>query len=138
MADSTNPVVVAVFNTSEDIVEMLRFALEFEGFIAITGHIGDMIRGAFDVQRFVEQHQPQVVIYDVAPPYERNWRFLQHLCRMPEFQGRRFVLTTTNEARVREFADTEQTFHEILGKPYDIEEVVQAVKAAIRAEPKPL
>ena len=136
MSDSTGPVVVAVFNTSDDIVEMLRFALEYEGFIAITGHIGDMIRGSFDVQRFVAQHQPRVVIYDVAPPYERNWRFLQHLCRMPELEGRKFVLTTTNEARVREFADTEQTLHEILGKPYDIQAVVQAVKAAVAIGPE--
>jgi|SRR5688572_22914316 DNA-binding NtrC family response regulator len=130
MAQASSPTVVAVFNSSDDIVEMLRFALEIEGLIVVTGHIGDIVRGELDVQRFVSQHQPCVIVYDIAPPYERNWRFLQHLCRMPEFDGREWVLTSTHEARVREFADTDQVIYEILGKPYDIEQIVQAVKTA--------
>ena len=125
------PDVVAIFNSSDDVIEMLRFALEREGFIAVTGHIGDIARGDLDVQRFVSQHQPRAIIYDIAPPYERNWRFLQHLRRMPEFAGREWVLTSTHEARVREFAETDQVIHEILGKPYDIDEIVRAVKIAV-------
>jgi DNA-binding NarL/FixJ family response regulator len=130
MAHQHSPTVVAVFNSSEDIIEMLRVALEHEGFVAVTGHIADIVRGDLDVQRFVAQHQPRVVIYDIAPPYERHWRFLLHLRSMPEFKDREFVLTSTHEARVREFARTDQAIHEILGKPYDIEQIVRAVKTA--------
>jgi DNA-binding NarL/FixJ family response regulator len=122
---------VAVFNTSDDIVEMLRIALENAGFLVVTGHITDMIRGSFDVQRFVAQHNPRVIVYDIAPPYERNWQFLEHLRHMPDIAHRPFVLTSTHAARVRELARVgDEMIHEILGKPYDIEEIVEAAKAA--------
>jgi CheY-like chemotaxis protein len=129
--DSPAPVVVAVFNTSDDIVEMLRFALERAGFLVVTGHVTDMVRGSFDVQRFVAQHDPRVIVYDIAPPYEKNWQFLQHLRRMPEIAGRPFVLTSTHAARVRELTGVkDERILEVLGKPYDIEEIVKAVGAA--------
>jgi DNA-binding NarL/FixJ family response regulator len=128
---SAGPTVVAVFNTSDDIVEMLRIALENAGFLVVTGHITDMIRGSFDVQRFVAQHNPRVIVYDIAPPYERNWQFLEHLRHMPDIAHRPFVLTSTHAARVRELARVgDEMIHEILGKPYDIEEIVEAAKAA--------
>src|SRR5688572_17989516 len=107
MANSQAPTVVAVFNTNEDVVEMLRVALENAGFLVVTGHITEMIRGSFDIQRFVAQHQPRVILYDIAPPYERNWQFLQHLRHMAEVANRRFVLTSTHAGRVREFANVE-------------------------------
>ena len=131
VAESRVPTVVAVFNTSDDIVEMLRIALENAGFLVVTGHITDMVRGSFDIQRFVAQHDPRVIVYDIAPPYERNWHFLQHLRHMPELASRAFVLTSTHAARLRELAQVkDEMIHEILGKPYDIEEIVNAVSAA--------
>jgi response regulator RpfG family c-di-GMP phosphodiesterase len=131
VSKSDPPVIVAVFNSSDDIVEMLRIALENAGFLVVTGHITDMIRGSFDIQRFVAQHDPRVILYDIAPPYERNWHFLEHLRHMPEVANRRFVLTSTHAARVREFARVnDEMILEILGKPYDIEEIVNAVRAA--------
>jgi response regulator RpfG family c-di-GMP phosphodiesterase len=131
VTDTQPPTVVAVFNTSDDIVEMLGFALERAGFLVVTGHITDMVRGSFDVQRFVAQHDPRVIVYDIAPPYERNWQFLQHLRHMPDIAGRAFVLTSTHAARVREFTGVkDERILEILGKPYDIEEIVSAVRAA--------
>ena len=136
MADTTPPTVVAVFNTSDDIVEMLRIALENAGYLVVTGHITDMIRGNFDIQRFVAQHDPRVIVYDIAPPYERNWQFLQHLRHMPDVGHRRFVLTSTHAARVREFAQVEdEMIFEILGKPYDIEEIAEAVGVAAGVPP---
>jgi response regulator RpfG family c-di-GMP phosphodiesterase len=128
---SNAPTVVAVFNASDDIVEMLRLALENAGYLVVTGHVTDMIRGSLDVQRFVAQHDPRAIVYDIAPPYERNWQFLEHLRHMPDIAHRPFVLTSTHAARVRELVGVrDEMIHEILGKPYDIEEIVDAVKVA--------
>ena len=27
--------------------------------------------------QFVEEHKPDVIVYDVAPPYDTNWTFLR-------------------------------------------------------------
>lgn len=131
MAQSRLPV-VAVFNANTDIVEMLRFALEDAGMLVITGHVVDAVRGSLDIPALVKQHDPEAIVYDIAPPYERNWQFLQHLRSMPELEGRPFVLTSTHVANLRKLVGTDEDVHEILGKPYDIEEIVRAVQAAVK------
>ena len=131
MGQSRLPV-VAVFNANTDIVEMLRFALELAGMLVVTGHVVDAVRGSLDIPALVKQHDPHAVVYDIAPPYERNWQFLQHLRSMPELAGRPFVLTSTHVANLRKLVGTDEDVHEILGKPYDIEEIVRAVQTAVK------
>jgi hypothetical protein len=45
------------------------------------------------------------------------------------------VLTTTNAAQVQKIAGADEHLHEIVGKPYDLGEVVRAVKEAVRQRP---
>jgi response regulator RpfG family c-di-GMP phosphodiesterase len=127
------PDCVAVFNASDDVVEMLRMVLEHAGYAVVTGHIDEIKRGKIDLQTFVAQHDPKVIVYDVAPPYERNWIFLEHLRGQDPLKGRQFVLTTTNLARVREAVGTAENIYEIVGKPFDLDAIVRAVKEASRA-----
>jgi hypothetical protein len=81
----------------------------------------------------VQEHNPRVIVYDIAAPYEPHWDFLQHVREQPYMEGRQFVLTTTNLARAREILGIDEPIYEIVGKPYDINEVVSAVKEASRA-----
>jgi CheY-like chemotaxis protein len=124
---------VAVFNTNDDVVELLRMVIEQAGFAVVTGHIDDIKRGQLDLQTFVEQHDPKVIVYDIGPPYDRSWTFLEHLRNRPPLQGRQFVLTTTNIARVREAVGPAENVFEIVGKPFDLDVIVRAVKEASRA-----
>ena len=132
-AQDRRPDCVAVFNSSDDVVELLRMVIEQAGFAVVTGHIDHIKRGKLDLQTFVAQHDPKVIVYDVAPPYERNWLFLEHLRSRPPLAGRQFVLTTTNIARVRETVGPADHVYEIVGKPFDLDAIVRAVKEASRA-----
>src|SRR5258705_9571191 len=67
---------IAVFNSSDDTVELLRTALEAEGFQTVAGHIPDVKKGDLDLIDFVNHHTPAVILYDISPPYDANWRFL--------------------------------------------------------------
>jgi CheY-like chemotaxis protein len=125
------PPVVAIFNTSPDTIELLRIVLEPAGFVVIGAYTYEVRDGDIDVEALIKQHQPQVIIYDVAPPYERNWRLFQHVCTMPALKGIKFLITTTNARQVREIADPDQQVFEIVGKPYDLELIVNAVKNSI-------
>lgn len=127
---SVVPPCVAVFNSSNDIIELLRVVLEQSGFAVVGGHIDDIRAGKLDLLTFIEQHQPEVIVYDVAPPYERSWQFLQHLRHRPPLHDRPFVLMTTNERRLREMVGVKDAVHEIVGKPFDLEQIVKAVRAA--------
>jgi CheY-like chemotaxis protein len=133
MGANSPPPCVAVFNSSDDVIEMLRILLEQAGFIVVTGHVDDIKRAALDLPTFISQHDPEVIVYDVAPPYERNWRFLEHLRSRPPLLGRRFVVTTTNAKHVEEIVGRDEHIYEVVGKPFDLEQVVRAVKEASRA-----
>ena len=94
--------VVAIFNGNEDVVEMLRVALEQVGMVVVSGHIDAVRRGEQRLSDFVAEHDPAAILYDLVPPYDRSWRFLEHLRDTPSMRGRRFVITSTNAQRAKD------------------------------------
>lgn len=130
--NASGPPIVAILNTNDDTVEMLRILLESEGMVAVSAHLSDIRRGQFDFAGFLEEHDPKVIIFDIPPPYDRSWLFLQHLRTTPSFQKRKLVLTSTNPARVQQVVtEATEPILEIIGKPYDLQMIVKAVKQAL-------
>ena len=127
------PIVVAIVNTNPDMVELLKVRIEAAGFIVLILHVAD-IRSGLDIETTVSQHDPRVVVYDVVAPYERSWRFLEHLRSATSFKGRQFVLTSPNVKQMQRLVDGDETVYEIVGGT-DIEGIVQAVREASRARP---
>jgi len=126
----TQPV-VAVVNTNPDLVELLKARIEAAGFVVLVIHIAD-IRAGLDLSTVLAQHDPKVIVYDVVAPYDRSWRFLQHL-RETSFKGRQFVLTTPNEQALTQLVGKDEKVYEILDAGGDIDNIVQAVREASRA-----
>jgi CheY-like chemotaxis protein len=126
---SSHEHVVAVFNTSEDTTDMLRVVLEHAGFVVVTAFTNLLRDGKIDLEAFMRQHQPRIVVYDIAIPYEQNWRLYEHVRSAPACAGVSFVLTTTHAGHVKELAGSEPV-HEIVGKPYDLDAIVRAVQQA--------
>jgi hypothetical protein len=127
----SRPPVVAILNSNDDTVEMLRAMLEIEGMVAVTAHVSDLRRGQFDFAGFLSEHDPRVIIFDIPPPYDRSWLFLQHLRALPSMKGRKFVLTSTNPQRVQQIASPEEPVYEIIGKPYDLQVIIDAVRKGL-------
>ena len=125
------PPVVVVINTSPDTVELLRIVLENAGFVVLSTYTHDLREAKVNLESLVQQYQPRLIIYDIAPPYDKNWRQFLTTCTMPALSGINFLVTTTNARHVKEVAGQGQTVYEIVGKPYDLDVLVQAVKDAI-------
>jgi DNA-binding NtrC family response regulator len=121
---------IAVFNSSDDTVELLRTALEAEGFQTVVGHIPDVKKGEIDLIDFINHHTPAVIVYDISPPYDANWRFLRLVRSSEPLKKRQFVITTTNKPVLEKLVGETEAF-EIIGKPYDLGRVVDAVRAAL-------
>jgi CheY-like chemotaxis protein len=97
----------------------------------VSAHLDDIKRGDVDIEAFMRQHRPAVIVYDIPPPYDRHWTFMIHMRNMPDVRGIPFVVTSTNERRLREIVETDTEVYEIVGKPYDLDQIVNAVDAAI-------
>ena len=129
----TDPPVVAVVNTNPDVVELLKAHIEAAGFVVLVVHIAD-IRAGLDLGSVLTQHDPKVIVYDIAAPFERNWRFFQHL-RSTLMAERRFVLTTPNAEALQRRIGRDERIYEVLDDGSEIDAIVQAVREAARARP---
>jgi DNA-binding response OmpR family regulator len=125
--------VVALFNASDDTVEMVQKMLNASGLSCLVGcHFADLKKGRIDFSRYLAQHDPGVVIFDISPPYEQNWAFFQTLRDTTAMQGRGLVVTTTNKKRLDEVLGTDSAAFEIVGKPYDLAEIRNAIDGALK------
>ena len=124
--------VVALFNASDDTVDMVQLMLDASGFSCLVGcHFTDLKKGSVDFSRYLGEHQPDVVIFDISPPYLENWQFFKTLRDDGAMAGRGLVLTTTNKERLDETVGADSGAFEIVGKPYDLEQIKAAIQAAL-------
>jgi DNA-binding NtrC family response regulator len=121
---------VAIFNTSDDTVEALRLIFEQHGFETVSAHIDEIKRGQVDLVDFLKNHDPAATVWDIAPPYDHNWTFLKLVRTTEVMRGRPMVLTTTHKTNLERLVGPTEAI-EIIGKPYDLEQVVTAVTRAI-------
>ncbi len=120
---------VAVFNNDDDTVQLLATVLEGEGYLTVAGKSWDLRRDPMALRHFLAEHNPQVMVYDVAIPHEANWRCVQRMKGLAEFAGRHLVVTTTNKGALDQLVGDNDAI-EIIGKPYDLGLVLGAVRRA--------
>ncbi|MEQ1912789.1 MAG: hypothetical protein ABMA15_28495 [Vicinamibacterales bacterium] len=133
MPDSlpTSEGVVALFNASDDTVDMMQELLTQSGSnqTLISCHFADLKKGVVDVGKYLSKHNPEVVIFDLSPPYDQNWTYFKSMQLSPEMVGRGVVLTTTNKARLDEFVGDDSQALEVVGKVADLAAIDQAIRA---------
>src|SRR4051812_8198129 len=132
---AADSVVAAIFNSSPDIVDMLRRAFEPAGIVTVSVLTHQIREGIVDVAAFLRQHDPDVVVYDIAPPYDGNFQLFEHVRTMEPMRNRKVVITSTNARHVEELVGRDDTVYEVVGKPLDLDRIIRAVKEAVYSRP---
>jgi DNA-binding response OmpR family regulator len=136
MAEGERLPVVAIINTTPDVVDMLRIAFESEGFVVVSTFTHLIRDGEVDIEAFGRLHRPDVILYDIAPPYGSNWRLFEHVSRLQVFERTPFVITSTNPARVGEVAADNQPVLEIIETPYELGALIKRARQLIASREK--
>jgi DNA-binding NarL/FixJ family response regulator len=122
---------VAIFNGSDDTVDLLTCFLGEHGYVTVAGRADDVKSGVLDFVTFLATHKPDAIVWDITPPYDRNWNFFKLLRSAASMACRAVVLTTTHKQHLDELAMEDTGALEIVGKPYDLQVIVDAVVRAI-------
>jgi DNA-binding response OmpR family regulator len=135
---SRPPPVVVLINASDDTVEMVKRMLDVKGICCLTScHFADVKKGVINFDHFLAKNNPAVVIFDISPPYLENWRFFEGMRDSAEMKTRGVVLTTTNKMRLDEIVGDDSYAIEIVGKPYDLQQISDAIYSALRQKEVP-
>jgi hypothetical protein len=129
--------IVALFNASDDTVDMVQDLLTASGNAQtlIWCHFADLKKGIVDFNKYIAKHNPEVVIFDLSPPYDENWRFFKTMRDAPVMRGRGIVLTTTNKDRLDEVLGEDSRALEVVGRAKDLQLIGNAIQTeTIRAQ----
>jgi DNA-binding response OmpR family regulator len=126
--------VVALFNASDDTIDMVQKLLTESGGdqTLIWCHFADLKKGIVNFGKYMERHNPEVVIFDLSPPYDENWQFFKTMRDAKTMNGRGIVLTTTNKNRLDEVLGEDSRALEVVGRPKDLQQIDTAIKAETR------
>ena len=126
-----SPLRVLVFDNSSDILELLSTDLQCRGCVVTTGSVSAIRHGEIDGPHLIEAAAPDVIVFDVALPYEANWQIAMNLQADPRVRVP-FVLTTTNAMAVRRLIGRDLI--ELVGKPYDLDSLYDVILRSVSPE----
>jgi len=135
MSHTTTRTPVAIFNSRVEFIDALREALDHEGLPTATALLAEIQDGTLDLVAFLETHDPRVIVYDLPRPFERHWNFLRLLkLQTDAVRKRTWILTTTDKKALDAAVGASGVIEIVFGEPYDIGDVVGAVRHALSDE----
>ena len=121
---------VAIVEQHAGVAELIEVVLAAEGFRTVPATLEDITGGPERLTAFLERHGPQVVLFDIALPYDGSWQTFRQVREAVAARGCHFVLLTTDPHWNAKGARTPGP-PEVILKPFDVDELVRAVRRAL-------
>lgn len=123
-----------MFNASDDTVDMVTELLCRSGGqqTLVSCHFADLRKGIVDFETYVAEHNPEVVVFDLSPPYDQNWTFYKTMRDARTMRDRGIVLTTTNKDRLDEVLGEDSHALEVVGRAADLHAIHVAIQSETR------
>jgi DNA-binding response OmpR family regulator len=127
MPDGAAPPLVACVNSSDDLVQLIAEYFREEGFRAVA-QVSSVRADPTRLVTFLTDLQADACVYSVSPPYDAGWQEFQRL--RAAVPGCAYIVTTTNKRALDALVGPTDSL-EIIGKPFDLDQVVAAVRLAL-------
>jgi len=121
---------VLVINNSDEVIQIISLVLEEHGFRVADRYKITPGSGEPALERHIAQHRVDVVVWDIGLPYARNWTYFEEVESSGVFNHCGIVLSTTNKAALESIVGPTPA-HELIGKPFDLDELIEAVHSAL-------
>ncbi|HEY9462988.1 MAG TPA: response regulator [Vicinamibacterales bacterium] len=125
---------LAILNDSPHVLKLLCDWFRRHGHQCATQMVAEMPHAHVDVEQFIGEHRPDVVVYDVPMPYGSSWDLLDVIRSMPSLRSIPFVITTRNKRKLEQVVGRTSVV-EIAGQPEDLRRLLKAVEAAGTSAP---
>ena len=127
---------ILALNASVELTQMLTEVLQDEGYNASYAYILELKNSTLTVSEVLKTHQPELIIYDIALPYEENWKFFNTLQKITIIKDIKVILTTTDKVVLDALVGPTKTL-EIVGKPFDLNILLRKVKRQLKEAKSP-
>jgi DNA-binding NarL/FixJ family response regulator len=123
---------VALILWNRDVIELVSLALLHRN---LKSRGVEPSEGAERVESLIAGCSPDVVVFDLNPPYERSAATVQHM--LERFPDCAFVMTCADSAYAVKHAPWLSRYH-VFQKPYAVDDIANTVRALINRLPKGL
>jgi CheY-like chemotaxis protein len=120
---------LAILNDSPHVLKLLCSWFRQHGHQCATRMVAEMSQAHVEVQQFINEHKPDVVVYDLPMPYASSWDLLDVIRATPSLQSQPFVITTRNKRKLEQAVGRTSAI-EIAGEPEDLRRLLKAVETA--------
>jgi CheY-like chemotaxis protein len=119
---------IAILSRDPDVAARLRTALEGAGFETETARLAEICSGELDLLAFFEEHAPDLVIYEVAPPFPQGLTLMRLLQSTPPGRQRRWLLAAADREAVVELLGPTDAVVEVPAPGADAAPLVETVR----------
>ena len=122
---------VALLNSSEEVLERLQQALELGGFRTVSAHVADVQMGVLDLIAWMSESGADVILVDLPRPDGRTLNFLRLLQHVDVLQRCGWVLTTTHKDALETMLTVADGHPIVVGQPDIAGQVADAARHAL-------
>jgi len=108
-----------VVNSNVDTIELLTDWFTALGTVVHHARSAELCAKIDHSRQLVQTIKPEVILFDLAVPYDRNWKCFEYLRTSGIFGAAPVIMTTPNRRALDQMSGPKSAF-EILGSPHDL------------------
>ena len=125
------PKKILIVDDEKDIVDLISYNLEKEGFATIKAYDGE------DALKLVKANEPDLVLLDLMLPGIRGLEVCKFLRKNPETETLPIIMLTAKGDQVDKILGFEMGADDYVTKPFNVRELIARVRAVLRRAEAP-